>query len=82
MTVTDNSRNGTFVSSQHSSLHVRCCILPLLISMHGQINGGKIPTGTSHILRDGNEIAFGSHKLLDSEVEAYDYRTLHTAFNT
>lgn len=50
--------------------------------MHGQINGGRIPTGTSHILRDGNEIAFGSRKLLDLEVEAYDYRTLDTSFDT
>ncbi|KAL1941947.1 hypothetical protein VTO73DRAFT_6477 [Trametes versicolor] len=60
VTVTDNSRNGTF------------------------INGGRIPTGTSHILRDGNEIAFGSRKLLDLEVEAHDYRFIfrHTPFNT
>ncbi|OJT11420.1 hypothetical protein TRAPUB_12064 [Trametes pubescens] len=60
VTVTDHSRNGTFINSK------------------------RIPAEQSWILRDGNEIAFGSHKLLPSEDETRDYRFIyrHTPFNT
>jgi ser/thr/tyr protein kinase RAD53 len=53
VTVTDTSSNGTFVRDQH----------PFMSSsflMIGQINGEKIGRGNSRILRDGNEIAFGT----------------------
>ncbi|KAG6818090.1 hypothetical protein H0H92_002882, partial [Tricholoma furcatifolium] len=50
--VQDNSSNGTFVSafSYHSFL---CLTLD-------QINGVKIGRGLTRVLREGDEIAFGS----------------------
>jgi Protein kinase domain len=46
---------------------------------HLQINGARVPKGQSRILRDGNEIAFGSPVPQQNSLEDYRYIYRHLA---
>jgi serine/threonine/tyrosine protein kinase RAD53 len=52
---------------------------PLLNVTHAQINGARILKGQSRILRDGNEIAFGSPAQQQNALEDYRYIYRHLA---
>lgn len=72
--VHDNSTNGTWVCLTAALL------LPSLSQRtHIQINGARILKGQSRILRDGNEIAFGSPVQQQNALEDYRYIYRHLA---
>ncbi len=54
-------------------------LLPSLNVTHKQINGARILKGHSRILRDGNEIAFGSPMQQQNALEDYRYIYRHLA---
>jgi ser/thr/tyr protein kinase RAD53 len=70
--VHDSSSNGTWV--RHIRPHKDTHILTYI-----QINGARVPKGQSRILRDGNEIAFGSPVPQQNSVEDYRYIYRHLA---
>ncbi|KAG6862270.1 hypothetical protein C0995_002201 [Termitomyces sp. Mi166 len=45
----------------------------------GQINGSKIGRGQTRVLREGNEIAFGTHLAQNGSLEDYRFIYRHTA---
>jgi serine/threonine/tyrosine protein kinase RAD53 len=79
--VHDNSTNGTWVclfitltATRTPTLAQQCNI-----HTHTQVNGARILKGQSRILRDGNEIAFGSPAQQPDSIEDYRYIYRHLA---
>jgi len=65
------------------TLSLAALLLPSLahrnVHTHTQINGARISKGQSRILRDGNEIAFGSPMQQQNSLEDYRYIYRHLA---
>src|ERR1700691_3742176 len=68
--IQDLSSNGTFVSTLRVPGGTMVCSL----SFYLQVNGEKVGKGRTRIIRDGNEIAFGTPQPQPQNDGAEDYR--------
>jgi ser/thr/tyr protein kinase RAD53 len=77
--VHDSSTNGTWVCVIFGNRTATLLPLPSLTVTRTQINGTRILKGQSRILRDGNEIAFGSPIQQQNPLEDFRYIYRHLA---